>query len=157
MSEDSKNLESKDLESKDLESKDLAARAITDALHRYCAAVDSYDADTFAALWTDDAYVDFGERYRGKPPGFQALLIQDRNRTLSMAHQMEEIAIDLSPELSAATSRCTVSAAVTRISGDGGKRRLVRGRYEDRWVLTRGQWLIQHRVYRPIEETQLPE
>jgi hypothetical protein len=33
----------------------------------------------------------------------------------------------------------------------------VRGRYEDRWVLTRGQWLIQHRVYRPIEETQLPE
>jgi hypothetical protein len=147
MSEDRKNLESKC----------LATRLITGVLHRYCAAVDSYDADTFAAIWTEDAYVDFGERYRGKPSGFQELLIRDRNRTLSMAHQMKEIVIDLLPEVSAATSRCIVSAVMTQISGDGRKRRLVRGRYEDKWVLTRRQWLIQHRVYRPIEETQLPE
>lgn len=142
---------------KSLENEDLAKRSIIEALHRYCAAVDSYDTDTFAALWTDDAYVDFGERYRGKPPGFQALLLSDRNRTLSMAHQLEEIVIDLSPELSSATSNSNVSAAVTRLSGDGEQRRMVRGRYEDRWVLTDGRWLIQHRVYRPTEETQLPE
>jgi hypothetical protein len=139
-----------------LEIQDLAKRSIIDVLHRYCTAVDSYDTDTFATLWTDDAYVNFGERYQGKPLGFQALLLSDRNRTLSMVHKMEEIVIDLSPEFSSSTSSSVVSATVTRLSEGREQRRLVRGHYEDRWMLTNGRWLIQQRIYRPIEENQLP-
>ena len=139
-----------------LEKQDVAKRTIIEVLHRYCRAVDTYDTDTFAGLWADDAYVDFGERYRGNPPGFLALLVRDRHRIVSMAHQMEEIVINVSHERSSANSNSIVCAAVTRLSDHGEQRRLVRGHYNDRLVRTDGLWLIQQRVYRPIEETLLP-
>lgn len=139
-----------------LEKEDLAKRSIVEVLHLYCSAVDTCDADTFAALWADDAYVDFGERYQGNPSGFLALLVRDRNRIVSMAHQMEDIVINVSHERSSANSNSIVRAAVTRLSDHGEQRRLVRGHYNDRLVLTDGLRLIQQRVYRPIEETLLP-
>jgi hypothetical protein len=138
------------------EDEGFAKRSIIEVLHRYCSAVDTYDTESFATLWTDDAYVDFGERYRGNPSGFQALLIRDRNRIVLMSHKIEEISIDLSHELSSATSDSIVCAKVVRLSDDGEQRRMVRGRYKDRLVLTDGLWLIQHRVYRPTGETHLP-
>jgi hypothetical protein len=134
-------------------SKDIAEGAITDALHRYCTAVDSYDTVSFLSLWTVDAQLDFGERYQGGPAGFMASLVEARSRTIAMTHQMEETSIELSSDLASATSRSIVSAAVTRLSNDGEQRRLVRGCYEDRWVLTDGQWLMQHRRYRATSET----
>ncbi len=128
--------------------RDLAEMAIKDALHRYCTAVDTYDADLFQALWAADAQLDFGERYQGGPAGFMTSLIEARSRTIAMTHQIEAVSIELSSDLASANSRSIVSAAVTRVSDDGEQNRLVRGRYEDRWVLTGGQWLMQHHIYR---------
>ena len=110
---------------------------------------------TFLKLWTADAQVDFGERYRGEPGGFMASVIEARSRTTAMTHQLEEVSIELSNDLASATSTSVVSAEVTRATADGEQRRLVRGRYEDRWVLSDGRWLIQHRQYRPVAETQV--
>jgi hypothetical protein len=136
-----------------LEKQDVAKRSIIEVLHRYCRAIDTYDTDTFAALWADDAYVDFGERYRGNPDGFLALLGRDRNRIVSMTHQMEEIVIDVSHDCTSANSNSVVRAAVISSGDYGVRRRLLRGHYNDRLVLSEGLWLVQQRVYRPIEET----
>ena len=129
-------------------SRDLAELAITAGLQRYCTAVDTYDAVLFQALWTTDAQLDFGERYQGGPAGFMASLVEARSRTIAMSHELEEVSIDVSSDLASATSLSIVSAVVIRVGEDGEQRRLVRGRYEDRWVLNDGQWLMQHRRYR---------
>jgi ketosteroid isomerase-like protein len=92
----------------------LAERAIAEQLQRYCSAVDAYDAEGFAKLWTADAQVDFGERYRGEPEGFMASVIEARSRTPTMTHQLQEISIEVSNDLASATSSSVVSAAVTR-------------------------------------------
>jgi len=135
---------------------DFAKRSITDVLHKICVAVDAYDSALFLPFWTVDAQLDFGERYRGAPAGFIASLVESRSMTTAMTHELEDISIELLNDRRTATSTCIVSADVTRLSDDGERRRLVRGRYEDRWLLTDGRWLIQHRTYRATGETLLP-
>ena len=135
---------------------DIAKRSITDALHQICTAVDSYDSALFLAHWSADAQVDFGERYQGAPAGFIASVVEARSMTIAMTHRLEEVSINLVSNLTAASSSCIVSADVTRLGKDGEQRRLVRGCYEDQWVLSEGRWLIQHRTYRATGETRLP-
>ena len=133
----------------------LAERAIIEALHQYCAAVDAYDTRGFLTLWAADAELDFGERYRGDPAGFMASVVEARSHTIAMTHQLGEVSIELSNDLTSATSSSAVSAQVTRLTTEGEQRRWVRGRYQDHWVLSEGRWLIQHRRYRPISETHV--
>ena len=134
----------------------FAKSSITDVLHKICIAVDAYDSALFLPLWTVDARLDFGERYWGAPAGFIASLVESRSITTAMTHELEDISIELLNNRRTATSTCIVSADVTRLSDDGERRRLVRGRYEDRWLLTDGRWLIEHRTYRATGETLLP-
>jgi hypothetical protein len=130
---------------------EMARLAITEALHRYCVAVDSHDAAAFDALCAPDASVDFGARYQGSAAGFMVSLLEARARTLRMRHEVTDIAILLADDGCSASSTCAVQAAVLRIGENGEEWRRVRGLYEDRWTLVDGRWLLLHRRYRQLK------
>lgn len=127
------------------------ANAITDALHRYCRAVDCQDRHAFLALFSPDASVDFGLRYRGPALGFMDLLLANRINTLEMRHEITDVTIWLGGDSGGACSRATVHAQVVRQTESGIERRWIRGLYEDRWTARDGHWLLQHRRYVQLE------
>ena len=134
---------------------DPARSAITDALHLYCTAVDSYNTELFLTLWTVDASLDFGKRYCGPPSGFIDSIIDTRGQTSEMSHAIETVHIEIAADALSAESRSVVCATVARVSPEGNIRRKVRGIYKDRWILSEDRWLIQHRHYQTTEETKL--
>lgn len=128
-----------------------AVSAITDALHRYCLAVDRHDASAFLALCAPGASMDFGSRYRGPASGFMDALLANPSSTLQMRHEVTDITIRIVGDTGMARSRSTVHAEILRQSGSGIERRRVRGTYEDHWISLDGHWLLQHRRYLQLE------
>ena len=132
---------------------DTAQFAITDALRRYCMAVDHYDVIAFRNLFGPDARMDFGPRFQGQPEGFMDSLLAAREQTLQMRHEMADITIHFVPFSGIATSESIVLAALLRRTYAGLEHRRVRGTYEDQWIEHNGRWLLQHHRYRQLEAT----
>lgn len=130
-------------------------REIIDVLHRYCLAVDTVDEHEFRALWTLNATIDFGSRYKGEPAGFFATIRENRRGVAAMSHHVANIRIELATDLTSARSCCGVTAIVVPQSDSARNARLIRGNYHDDWLHTDGRWLIQQRRFEKILEVEL--
>ena len=130
-------------------------RKIIDALHRYCLAVDEGHEQQFLGLWTKDALIDFGVRYRGDPAGFFDSVRANRAATIAMSHHLANIRVQIDGDVQRAASSCGVTAVVIPNAHSGRRPRMVRGNYHDRWLRRGDDWLIQHRRFEKVLEVDL--
>lgn len=126
----------------------LAAKQdITEALFRYCRAMDRKDRSLGRAVWHPDGVADYGQIFQGTGAEFVEW-VTDLHETLAgTSHQVANILIDV--DGAAATSEAYVTVAI-RSETENAQRDVVRrGRYLDRWAYRDGRWGIEHRHYVP--------
>lgn len=112
---------------------------ILNHLARYCFAVDEDDADTIAALFWDDAVLEFDGIHRGRDAirqCFAAWIRHRRDPVTSLRHLLHQPLVDIDGD--GARARSYVDAdALTRRSGRAVHLRAV---YEDRLQRRAGEW-----------------
>ena len=122
---------------------ELAAKqAITEALHRYCVAVDRMDEGTWWEVWHPDAMAHYEEIFEGAASRLMGWIFETHRSCEATSHQVSNMLIDLDGH--AATSECYVTACVRA----GGTDVIARGRYLDVWASRDGAWRIEQRRYR---------
>jgi hypothetical protein len=116
--------------------------AITEALHRYCVAVDRIDEATWWQVWHRDATAHYEEIFDGPAADLMAWIFETHRNCQTTSHQLSNILIDVAGQ--AATSESYVTACV-RVAGTDV---VARGRYLDSWSNRGGGWRIDERRYR---------
>jgi hypothetical protein len=107
---------------------DLVARqAITEALYRYCVAVDRLDEATWWQVWHRDARARYEEIFDGPASGLMAWIFETHRSCEATSHQLSNVLIDVAGHT--ATSESYVTACVRA----GGTDVVARGRYLDSW------------------------
>ncbi len=119
-----------------------AKQAITEALYRYCHAVDRIDADLAAHIWHADGVAHYEDVFDGTGAEFLAFVFEQHRKADATSHQLANILIDVQGD------RATSESYVTACIRSGGADITVRGRYSDRWSLRSGRWGIDERRYR---------
>ena len=119
-----------------------AKQAITEALHRYCVAVDRMDEAAWWEVWHRDAIAHYEEIFDGAASRLMAWIFETHRSCEATSHQVANVLVDL--EGHAATSECYVTACVRA----GGTDVIARGRYLDVWSSREGAWRIDERRYR---------
>jgi hypothetical protein len=121
----------------------LAAKhAITEALYRYCVAVDRIDEITWWQVWHHDATAHYENIFDGPATSLMTWIFETHRSCEATSHQVSNVLIDV--EGQSATSESYVTACIR--SGSGIV--LARGRYIDSWSNRDGVWRIDERVYR---------
>ncbi|MGA0839116.1 MAG: nuclear transport factor 2 family protein [Pseudomonadales bacterium] len=122
--------------------------AIEQLLNRYCHKLDQGDIDAVVALFADNAVLDPVYEGSGLHEGRAAIRAWYQRygaNTIAavrgLRHKISTAMIDVDGD--SATSVCYLDA--DSVSKDTGKRSLVGGRYEDRFVRTDAGWRLQHR------------
>ncbi len=116
--------------------------AITEALHRYCVAVDRIDEATWWQVWHPDAAAHYEEIFDGSAAGLMTWIFETHRRCEATSHQLSNVLIDVTDQ--AATSESYVTACL-RVEGTDV---IARGRYLDSWSNRDGAWRIDERRYR---------
>ena len=125
-----------------------AKQEITEALHRYCHAVDRYDRETALAVWHPDGTADYGEElYQGPVGGLIDWLWETHAGTTARSHQVTNVLIDLELDADAARSEAYVTVALQHAEPARGEAAVTvaRARYIDTWSRRNGRWAIDHR------------
>ncbi len=120
----------------------IAKEAISEALHRYCVAVDRIDEATWWQVWHRDAIAHYEEIFDGPAEGLMAWIFETHRSCEATSHQLSNVLIDLAGQ--AATSESYVTACIRA----GGSDVVARGRYLDSWSIRDGAWRIDERRYR---------
>ena len=124
--------------------------AIEDVMARYVWAVDSLDADSYVAVFTDDAVIDSNgniSKGHGEIRNIVTSLIKRRDDNRAKAADREPVSRD---QQRASRSRhparrCISRWQTVRRDKDGRMIAAAMGRSEDRLVKRNGRWLIQWR------------
>ena len=119
-----------------------AKHAITEALYRYCVAVDRIDEATWWQVWHHDATAHYENIFDGSAKGLMTWIFETHRSCEATSHQVSNVLIDVDGP--AATSESYVTACIR--SGDSVV--VARGRYIDSWSSRNGVWRIDERRYR---------
>jgi hypothetical protein len=140
----------------------LAKQAITEALYKYCRAMDRMDNALGKSVFHADAPADYGGMYRGTGHGFIEYVYGAHAGMLLHQHQLGNIVITLAGDRAASESYVTVSFRRKDETGAMVGMRSC-GRYLDRWEKRGGHWGISDRLYLhlfdetyPVAESQFP-
>lgn len=120
----------------------VAKEAITEALHRYCVAVDRIDEATWWHVWHRDATAHYEEIFDGSAASLMAWIFETHRSCDATSHQLSNVLIDVAGLT--ATSESYVTACIRA----GGTDVVARGRYFDSWSNRDGAWRIDERRYR---------
>ena len=121
----------------------VAKQAITEALHRYCHALDRFDRAAADSVFHPDATADYGEEiFRGTGHGFLDWVWPVHEGMQVHSHQVTNILIEVDGD--SATSETYVTVCL-RVDDDTDI--VDRGRYSDAWERRRGVWAITHRKF----------
>lgn len=122
-----------------------AKQAITEVLYQYCRAVDRLDAELGYGVWHPDGTAHYGGIYQGSGRGFIDLALAYHRTLIATSHQVTNVLIEVSPDLTRAASETYLSVRL-RMENDGEFSDLVGvGRYLDAWSCRNGTWAIDHR------------
>ena len=119
-----------------------AKQAITEALYRYCVAVDRIDEATWWQVWHHDAIAHYEDIFDGSAKSLMTWNFETHRSCEATSHQVSNVLIDV--DGSAATSESYVTACIR--SGDSVV--VARGRYLDSWSSRDEVWRIDERSYR---------
>jgi hypothetical protein len=124
----------------------LAKQEITEAIYRYCRAMDRIDDALGYSVWHDDAVADYGAMFQGTGHGFIDFVHTAHQQLPVHSHQVANILIEVDGDQ--ATSESYVTATFS-LADDQGVMRVASstGRYIDRWAKRDGRWAIAHRRY----------
>ena len=121
----------------------LAAKhAITEALSRYCVAVDRIDEEAWWQVWHRDARAHYEEIFEGPAANLMTWIFETHRACEATSHQVSNVLIDVDGPV--ARSESYVTACVRA----GGNDIVARGRYLDVWSSREGAWRIDERRYR---------
>jgi hypothetical protein len=140
----------------------LAKQAITEALYKYCRAMDRMDNELGKSVFHADAVADYGTMFKGTGHGFIEFVYEAHAGMLLHQHQLGNILITVEGDRAYSESYVTVTFRRTdEASGLIGMYSW--GRYIDRWEKRDGRWAISHRHYlhltdesRPVDDSQFP-
>jgi hypothetical protein len=140
----------------------LAKQAITEALYKYCRAMDRMDNDLGKSVFHADAPADYGGMYQGTGHGFIEFVYGAHAGMLLHQHQLGNILITVKGDRAASESYVTVSFRRKDETGAVVGMRSC-GRYLDQWEKRGGRWAISKRLYLhlfdetyPVAESQFP-
>lgn len=119
---------------------------ITDALARYCRALDRFDDELALTLWHPGGTVDYGaELFSGSASDFVKWLRPVHERVDATTHRIANAIVRVTGDTAVSEAYGHVML-ITRTS-DGQRVQHTFGRYLDRWSLREGRWAIDHRRY----------
>lgn len=125
-----------------------AKQEITEALYRYCHAVDRDDRQTALAVWHPDGTADYGaDLYQGPAGGLIDWLWETHAATSARSHQVTNVLIDVDVDAGTARSEAYVTVALRHAEGSRGEAdvSVARARYLDEWSHRDERWAIDHR------------
>jgi SnoaL-like domain len=123
-----------------------AKQAITEALYRYCRAMDRIDPELAKTVWHADATLDYGDLFKLSAAEYTASIEAMHASFDATHHQVGNILIDV--EGDRATSEAYVTARCWNFLDSGELKELIAiGRYCDRWSCRNGHWAIDHRHF----------
>lgn len=121
----------------------LDKQAITEVLHRYCRAIDRYDASLLASVYHEDA-MDYHGVYNGPIAGFVEALRGKPGLYVATSHKVSNILIELDGDV--ARSETYLNAMHRRETADGLVDDFLHCRYLDRFERRNGEWRIAKRT-----------
>jgi hypothetical protein len=116
-----------------------AKQAITEAIHRYTRGEDRIDRDLSRTVWTEDAFLNYGNVFKTTVAEFVENNV-GLSSFIGTHHQVGNVLIDV--EGDNANSEAYVTARCWNFVGDEGElvELIAIGRYCDRWVRKDGKW-----------------
>ncbi len=121
--------------------------AIGDVLHAYTAAIDAHDWVGAAAVFTEDALLDYTGS--GGPVGSRTEVVDWIRESLSplgrLQHSLTNIRVTIDGDHARSTS-LLVNTILLQAGVEPGPGLLVGGQYDDRWRLTLEGWRIEGRI-----------
>ena len=123
-----------------------AKQKITEAIHRYTRGEDRIDRDLSRTIWTEDAFLNYGNVFKTRAAEF----IEDNTGLLNhfaTHHQVGNVLIDV--DGNTANSEAYVTAKCWNFSENSGDpvELIAIGRYCDRWVRRNGKWRSEDRHF----------
>ena len=119
---------------------------ITEAIYRYCRAVDRMDRELASTVFHEDATADYGPTYSGSAEGLIENLWRNHSKLLGHSHQVTNILIEVNGDR--AGSESYAFGTLWDTTPDGALVVLTAyGRYLDRWSRRRGAWAVDHRRF----------
>lgn len=89
--------------------------AITEAIYRYCRAMDRIDAELGHSVWHEDGEADYGAIYRGSGRGFVDWACVAHRTMLATSHRVTNVLVTLDADRAASESY--VVATLRRMDG----------------------------------------
>jgi hypothetical protein len=124
----------------------LAKQAITEALARYCRAMDRNDVALGYSVWHEDGVASYPPAFFGTGHAFvDRICVMHRERYTSHVHRLSQPLISVSGER--AESEAQIHAVLWTLSSGELRQVDVFGRYLDRWSRRDSVWRIEHRDY----------
>jgi hypothetical protein len=119
-----------------------AKQAITEALHRYCYAMDRIDQEMGYQVWHPDGVARYDGIFEGSARDFVDWVLEQHRTLDGTSHQVSNIVIEVAGEQ--ATSETYVTACIRNGQNDI----VARGRYQDTWSRRDGAWRIDDRHFK---------
>ena len=88
----------------------VAKRAITEALYRYCVAVDRMDEDSWRQVWHHDATAHYENMFDGPATSLMTWIFETHRSCEATSHQISNVLIALDGQ--SATSESYVTACI---------------------------------------------
>jgi hypothetical protein len=121
-------------------------RAITDALHRYCRAMDRMDEPLARSIWHAGGTADYSPMFTGTGDEFVVWVWQAHASFAAHSHQITTVLVEVDRDR--AVSEAYVTAVLQTPPVDGRVHEITaRGRYLDRWSRRDRRWAIDHRRF----------
>lgn len=119
---------------------------ITDALARYCRALDRLDDELALALWHPGGTVDYGPGlFSGSSADFVAWLRPVHEAVDATTHRIANVIVRVTGGTAVSEAYGHVMLVTRGVGGQTVQHTF--GRYLDRWSLRDGRWAIDHRRY----------
>jgi SnoaL-like domain len=119
-----------------------ATHSISDALSRYCVAVDRIDEATWWQVWHPDATAHYEGIFDGAARDLMQWIFDTHRACDATSHQVTNVLVDVDGP--SARSESYVTACIQ----SGGNVVVARGRYLDSWSCRAGVWRLDERTYR---------
>jgi len=135
----------------------LAKQEITEAIHKYCRAMDRMDNELGRSVFHADAVADYGEMFQGTGHEFVEFVYHAHAGMLVHHHQIGNILIRIAGDMAFSESYVTATFH-SKAEGEPLLERRSYGRYVDRWERRDDRWAISHRTYlHAMDETRTVE
>lgn len=119
---------------------------ITDALARYCRALDRLDDELALSLWHPGGTVDYGaELFTGTATDFVKWLRPVHEGVDATTHRITNVIVRITGDT--AVSEASGHVMLITRTPEGQRVQHTFGRYLDRWARRDGSWAIDHRRY----------